>query len=157
MLRALQTFSRLELEGSLAKFTSHFIGCLSAVSANTSFEEVIRALKIAEIWRCELAGRTLAINEEKSSALFALAGIGQIFAGQALLLAEVVSFAELAGVFSDCALTGLTNTIEEDRVFATLTGCLVSCSTALAYYKYKKADEDDACVDFHSVLFKFEF
>lgn len=157
MLGALQTFSRLELEGSLAKLTSHFIGGLRAVRANASFEEVIRALKVAKIWRCELTGRTLSINEEESATFLALAGIGQIFAGQASLLVEVVSFAELAGVFSDCALTGLTNAVEEERVFTALTGCLASRSAALAYCKYKKADKDDVCVDFHSVLFKFEF
>lgn len=81
MLGALQTLAGLELEGRLAKFTSHFVGGLSAVRANASLGEVIWALKVAKVGRSEFAGRALSVDEEESAAFFALAGVGEILAG----------------------------------------------------------------------------
>lgn len=78
---ALQALAGLELEGRLAKLASHFVGGLSAVRADASLEEVIRALKVAKIWRSEFAGRALSIEEEESAAFFALTGVGEILAG----------------------------------------------------------------------------
>ena len=157
MLGALQALASLELEGSLAKLTSHFVGGLSAVRADASLEEVVGALKVAEVGRCELAGRALPVDEEEPATFFALAGVGEILAGQALPLAEVVSFAELAGVFGDCAITWLADTVEEDRVLAALAGSLASRSAVLANRKHYKPDEEEESDDFHSVYSNSNF
>lgn len=149
VLGALQAFASLELEGRLAKLAGHLVRGLSAVRADATFEEVVWALKVAKVRGSEFAGRALSVGEEESATLFTLAWVGEILAGQALLLAEVVSLAELAGVLSDCLLTGQASAIEEDRVLAALAGGLVSSIAVLRNRKHDECGNEEKSLDLH--------
>ena len=111
--------------------------------ADAPFEEIVRALKVAKVGGSEFAGRALSVDEEESATFFALARVGEILAGQALLLAEVVSLAELAGILSDCLLAGQANTVEEDRVLAALACGLVSRSAVLPNSECNKSNKEE--------------